>query len=123
MVLTLTFCLLASSWRALRAASSSLNEAVAVFGLTLIQRPGGFTMLLVCPNVTLVHRNEIYLRLHLSAENTLALYASPASLPCDVFMLLRIHTAVADRRRGSPMPPDGNGRHGRSDEQPGFRGD
>jgi hypothetical protein len=35
MVLTLTFCFLASSWRALRADSSSLNEAVAVFGLVL----------------------------------------------------------------------------------------
>ena len=35
MVLTLTFCFLASSWRASSADSSNLNEAVAVFGLKL----------------------------------------------------------------------------------------
>jgi len=35
MVLTLTFCFLASSWRVFRADSSNLNEAVAVFGLNL----------------------------------------------------------------------------------------
>jgi len=39
MVLTLTFCFLASSWRALRADASNLNEAVAVFGLKLGSAP------------------------------------------------------------------------------------
>lgn len=33
MVLTLTFCFLESSWRTLRADSSSLNDAVVVLGL------------------------------------------------------------------------------------------
>ena len=74
MVLTLMFCFLASSWRALRADSSNLNEAVAVFGLTLFQQPRGFALLLACPMSHQGHLSEAHFRLHLNAENTRSLY-------------------------------------------------
>src|SRR5271157_5293473 len=52
MVLTLTFCFLASSWRAFRADSSNLNEAVAVFGLKLCSATVGICHVISLPNVS-----------------------------------------------------------------------
>ena len=54
MVLTLTFRFLASSWRALRADWSNLNEAVAVFGLKSGSAPVRISHVISLPNVSSV---------------------------------------------------------------------
>ena len=53
MVFTLTFRFLASSWRALRADSSNLNEAVSVFGLKLGSAPVRICHVISLPNISL----------------------------------------------------------------------